>query len=270
MYRVLDNLVELSEGAKVMNKVIKFIQINFYKGKYLEALLDFLINEKPDLIAMQEVSSGCVNFCEDKTVDLFELIKEKLGFEGIFNKDFEILEPKGTFGNAVFSRFKIVDKNVLTLKEPMELPFKKLNDESFSPFIPRHLLDATVDFDDKQIHAISWHGTWTAPPTDTDETLRQANLVAGYLKSLNEPFILGGDLNATPQSKTVGIVNSVANNLMMNSSVLETTNLKIHKIAPRGFLVDYIFTSDHFKLKKLTVPQITVSDHLPIVAELEI
>ena len=253
-----------------MTKSIKFIQVNIYKGKYLDALLDFLVKEKPDFIAMQEVSSGCVNYYNDKTVDLFEIIKDKLRLEGVFNQDFEILESKGTFGNAVFSRFEIVKKNVLALKDSMTLPFKKISDKSFFPYIPRHLLDATINFGGQQIHAISWHGTWTAPPTDTEETIRQANLVASYLKVLKEPFILGGDLNATPQSKTVGLINNVANNLMMGSGVTETTNLKVHKIAPRGFLVDYVFTSNHFKFKKITVPQLTVSDHLSVVAELEL
>ncbi|HLA04031.1 MAG TPA: hypothetical protein VJ065_02220, partial [Patescibacteria group bacterium] len=121
----------------------------------------------------------------------------------------------------------------------------------------------------RKVSAISWHGAWTAPPTDTDETLRQAKEVANYLKNLKEPFILGCDMNAVIQGKTAGLISQSANNLMMNSQVLQTTHPKIHKIAPRGFLIDYIFTSPHFKLKKLEVPQVTISDHLPVVAELE-
>ena len=80
---------------------------------------------------------------------------------------------------------------------------------------------------------------------------------------------MGGDLNAIPQSKTVGNINRVARNLMMDSGILATTNVKIHKIAPRAYLVDYIFTSSHFDLVKLSVPNITVSDHLPVIASIE-
>ena len=145
----------------------------------------------------------------------------------------------------------------------------KFNDfKSFTKF-PRNLLSAQCVIDGQRIRTISWHAAWTAPPTDTEETLRQAKDVADYLKNLKGPFILGCDMNALPQSRTVGLINAVANNLMMNSGVLQTTQPKIHKIAPRGFLIDYIFTSSHFKLKKLEVPEVVISDHLPVVAELE-
>ncbi|OGD84339.1 hypothetical protein A2165_00100 [Candidatus Curtissbacteria bacterium RBG_13_40_7] len=253
-----------------MPQVIKFIQINIYKGKWLDDLLDYLLRESPDFVSVQEITSGCTNYYNDKNADLFEIIKSKLNYDGIFHIDFEVLEPKGTFGNGVFSRHKIIDKTVLTLKDPRVLTIEETEDDSVFASLPRHMLDARCNFNGKTIHAMSWHGTWTAPPHDTDVTLKQAQMVADYLKSLKEPFILGGDLNAVPQSKTVGLFNKVTNNLMMGSGILETTNLKVHKIAPRGFLVDYIFTSNHFRLKRLTVPRVTVSDHLPVVAELEL
>ena len=131
------------------------------------------------------------------------------------------------------------------------------------------MVSAECDLNGQKIRAISWHGAWTAPPTDTEETLRQAKLVTDYLTFLKEPFILGCDMNAVPQGKSAGLINQSANNLMMNSGVLQTNHPKVHKIAPRGFLIDYIFTSSHFKLKKLEVPQFTISDHLPVIAELE-
>jgi len=77
-------------------------------------------------------------------------------------------------------------------------------------------------------------------------------------------------LNNVIGTKTLGLISSAANNLMVGSNVPMTTHPKIHKIAPRGFLVDYIFASKHFKLQSLKVPQVLVSDHLPVVAELEI
>ena len=100
--------------------------------------------------------------------------------------------------------------------------------------------------------------------------MRQAGIVADYLKNLDSPFILGCDANNVAESKTIGTISKVAINLMVGSGISQTTHPTKHKIAPRGFLVDYIFTSNHFKLLRLQVPEILVSDHLPVVAELEV
>jgi|SRR3989344_2484170 len=254
------------------NKVLKFIQVNIFKGRYLDKLLDFLKLENPDFISMQEVTSDGFNLYKDKNVNLFEILKSRLELNGVYHGDLKLKGAKNSsFGNAVFARYEIIKERVLVLNKFRSVSLDELDGRGafeIRPRIPRHLLDATVDFNGRQIHILSWHGAWIAPPQDTTETLRQAKIVAKYLESINSPFILGCDMNAVTQSKTVGVINEVASNLMMNSGVLYTTNTKIHIIAPRGFLVDYVFTSQHFKLTKLTVPQITVSDHLPVIAEL--
>jgi len=133
----------------------------------------------------------------------------------------------------------------------------------------RHLIDATLDVEGRDMHAISWHGAWGPLPEDSPETLKQAQTVANYIRGLNAPFILTGDLNVGPTTKTVAKINTVANNLMDPSRIKQTTHPTVHKIAPEGFLVDYIFTSSHFKARSIKVPKIVVSDHLPVIAELE-
>src|SRR3990167_5616809 len=250
-------------------KTVKFIQINIYKSKYLSSLLEFLKKEDPDFVAMQEVTAGELNLC-DKNLDLFEYFKKELGLNGVIDKVMKPADsPESYLGNAVFSKHQTSDSETLVLKTFEDFTLAKFNEiENFEKF-PRNLLSAECDLDGRKIKTLSWHGAWTAQPTVTEETLRQANLAADFLKNLKEPFILGCDMNAVPQSKTAGLINESAVNLMMNSGVLQTTNPKIHKIAPRGFVIDYIFTSSHFKLTKLEVPEVTISDHLPVIAELE-
>lgn len=253
-------------------KKIKIIQINIYKGKYLEALTSFLREENSDFITMQEVTTNGFNYYKSKKVNLFELLKKELGMYGQYYGDMQLKGEKDSmFGNAVFSKFTIDNFNKVVLKTFKPLTLDELDGSgafTFRPQIPRHLLEVQVDFQGVKIRVMSWHGAWTAPPTDTEETIRQAKIVADYLKSLNEPFILGCDLNNTINSKTVGLINEVTNNLMNNSNVKQTTHPKVHKIVPRGFLIDYIFTSEHFKLEGINVPAVTVSDHLPVVAKL--
>ena len=255
-------------------KRIKVIQINIYKGRYLESLADFLIREKPDLVTLQEVSSGKVNLFSDTSINLFEYLKEKIGLFGFFSQDQKLKEDANSkFGNAVFSRWPIKSTKVLILKKFRPLTLEEFIDPKYWPYVTRTLVDAVIAFNSKSVHLMSWHGAWTAPPTETAENIRQAGLVADYLELLNknnQSFILGGDLNMPPKTKVIDMINSVSNNLMINSPFEYTTHPKIHKIVPRKLLVDYIFTSHHFKVLSLDVPEVTVSDHLPVVAELEL
>lgn len=255
-----------------MSKVIKIIQINIYKGKYLGELINFLKGENPDIILQQEVSCGKLNYTKDKTLNLFEVIKRELGMDGAFNGDVRLEgDENSSFGNAVLTKYPILDQKVVVLAQFRPLTFEEIEHvELIWAQVPRHVLDLVVDVSAQKVHVMSWHGAWTAPPTDTSQTLRQANMAAKYLKSIKEPYILGVDMNNIPQSKTVAIIDKVAINHMMGSGVLQTTHPKIHKIVPRGYLIDYIFTSNHFKLKSISVPEVTVSDHLPVVAEVEL
>ncbi|KKQ89576.1 MAG: hypothetical protein UT12_C0011G0032 [Candidatus Curtissbacteria bacterium GW2011_GWC2_38_9] len=258
-------------------RVLKFIQINIYKGKYFEALLDFLKKQDADVITMQEVTVGGFNLTDDKSVNLFEILKEKLKLNGVYYGDLKLTgSADSSFGNAVLTKFEIKKSRVITLKKFRPVSLEELDGASafeIRPKISRHMLDVLVGSPIGGLHVLSVHGAWTAPPQDTPENLRQAELIKYYLKLLNkddQPFVLGGDLNVTPNTKVINMINSVANNLMINSPFEYTTHPKIHKIVPRKFLVDYIFSSKHFKVFSLNVPEVTVSDHSPVVAELEL
>lgn len=252
----------------------KFIQVNIYKGKYLDALLEFLKSENPDFISMQEVTAGAANFYEDKGANLFDLLAKKLDYRGVFHFDTKFSDAANSFfGNAVFSKWPIVKSQVLELKifRPVTLFEFNNNVNKVWENIARHMLDATVALGDLKIHAISIHGRRTAPPVDDAENIRQAKLVATYLRSLKDkPFVVGGDFNMPSNSQVIKILSKVATNLMENSGIGQTLNPKVHELGDKGYLVDYIFTSKHFKLLSLKVPQVTVSDHLPVVAQLEI
>lgn len=254
-------------------RVLKFIQINIYKGKYLEALVDFLKREDPDIITMEEVSAGAVNLYADKSANLFEILKEKLGYRGVFHSDVEISDnPGASFGNAVFSRWPILDSKIVVLNtfRPMTL-VEFSSDPAIWASIARHMLDVVCQVGGVKIHVISGHGRRIAPPVDNPESTRQANLMADHLRSLgNEPFILGGDFNMPPETSAITIVSKAANNLMQDLRIKQTLNPAVHELGDKGYLVDYIFTSKHFKLESLAVPQVTVSDHLPLIAQLEL
>lgn len=249
--------------------VLKVIQVNIYKGKYMNSLLEFLAQEDPDFITMQEVTGGILNKFEN-SMDLFKFLRERIGMFGTFGSDVKVDgDPESFMGNAVFSKYKILNSETVTLKQKASLP-RSYPWEKGHPDLPRHILDALIDLNGLKMNVLSWHGAWTAPPQDTFETLLQAQIAEEHIVCIKNPFIIGADLNAVIGSKTVELISKHSKNLMVDSGVSQTTHSEIHKIVPNGYLIDYIFVSSHFKKVSLEVPQITVSDHLPVVAQLEL
>lgn len=252
---------------------IKFIQINIYKGRYFENLLDFLKKENPDFISMQEVTTGRLNLTGDER-NLFEVIKQKLDYNGVFHFDTNLIDdPNSFFGNAVFSKVPIVKSNIVQLKTfgPVTLFDFNNNVGGLWKNLSRHMLDAIVDLDNFRVHVISVHARRIAPPIDDAENVRHAKIMADYLKLLgDEPFIVGGDFNMPQGSQVIKIISDVSNNLIENSGIPQTLNPDVHELGEKGYLVDFIFTSRHFRKVSIDALQVTISDHLPVVAELEL
>lgn len=249
----------------------KVIQVNIFKGKYLDSLVDFLKKEDADFVTMQEVSANAANYHKDKTLDLFEFIKEKLHMDGAFFNMVEFSDaPDAAVGNAVLSKYPIINSKKIVMNQYKPITLATYDEPKYFPYFTRSMVDATIDMGQKQIHVLSTHGAWTAPPTDTPEVLRQAKIIADYLRDLGEPFIVGADMNTTPDKQVIKIIENVAVNMITGSPVLFTTHPTMHKIAPRKLSVDYVFTSKEFKRISIEAPVVVVSDHLPVVAELEI
>ena len=250
---------------------LKVVQVNIFKGMYLEALVAFLESEAPDFISMQEVTCGAVSNYNEKSVNLFKYIRKALGLDGVFYNDVRIVNHPDVFhGNAVFSKYDILESKQVVLRHGRPLAVPEFNDPAFFPEFPRSIIDASCDVQGRLIHVLSVHGAWTAPPMDTPETLRQAREIAEYLQGLNTPFIMGGDMNTTPDKEVIKIISTAANNLMADSGILRTTHPKVHKVAYKELLVDYIFASKEFKRISVKAPEVLISDHLPVIAELEI
>jgi endonuclease/exonuclease/phosphatase family metal-dependent hydrolase len=251
---------------------IKMIQVNIWKGKFLNELVAFLQKENADIITMQEVTAGNENFCTDKTVDLFPYLKKTLGMYGALAPRYFIDSQKQSYiGVCVLTKYPIITQNIVWLKKHTEILIKS---QERLKRTQCNVLDVLVKGDKGVFHVLSTHGALTREPVDTPEKIRQAKLLSNYLRKLGDaPFLLGGDLNMPPKTQVISLLDEVAHNTSHGSTITRTTHPIIHKTAiikPAGLLVDYIFTSKHFNVRAIDTPAVTVSDHLPVRAELEV
>lgn len=251
---------------------LKVIQVNIWHGRLLGALLDFLREEEPDVVTMQEVTGGTENEGPDPSVDTFAYLRDELGYQGALGIAHESNDRgvRTYCGNAVLVKGDVRSHRTIWLRaSPSGAQWQPPHAE---PNFPRFAIEADVVVGGRPLWVLSVHGAWTREPVDTPEKLRQARRLAEHLRSLDAPFILGIDANMPPQSEVVRTLDAAAHNAVHGSGITRTTHPTIHAIAktkPAGLLVDFIYTSPHFRVIEIGTPEVAVTDHLPVRAILE-
>lgn len=145
------------------------------------------------------------------------------------------------------------------------------------------LLVNEIEFDNKKMLIANVHGlSMPGDKFDTDERIAQSQEIINVIKRLNtddNPVVVGGDFNL--HNKTKSIEMFTLNNLrdlIKDYKIKRTRNSitwEFHKNSPNGFFgkqkyCDYCFVSKDLKVKKFEVPDIKISDHLPLILEFEV
>ena len=98
---------------------VRVMSYNIHHAAGVDGKLDVdriakvIASAKPDVVALQEVDQNCNR---TGNVDQAAEIAGKLGFEFVFGQSIEL--PGGGYGNAILSRWKIKDSQVLQLPNP--------------------------------------------------------------------------------------------------------------------------------------------------------
>ena len=159
----------------------------------LEAIAQTIEAEKPDVIALQEVSRGWVL---DGSVDMLVWLSQRLNLPYVWGPTADPI-----WGNAILSRYPIDQVALYTMPNNAEvLPM-------------RGYLAATIDVDDRPLHVIATH----LHHVGNDGALRVPQVKAILDTWAKRPAtVIVGDMNATPDSaemkllRDAGLVDSFA------------------------------------------------------------
>ena len=177
-----------------------------------------------------------------------ERLGQLLGMQHAFGKfmDFQ----GGAYGLAVLSRFPIVRSSSLRLPEGNE---------------PRVAVVAEVRMPDETMMAIvNVHFDWVQ---DDRFRFAQAELLAKYLDTLTMPYVLLGDFNDVPESRTLSLFRARATEAAKPAG----ENLTFSSTKPDRE-IDYVFfaPATAFRAREVRViDERVASDHRPVLAVLE-
>lgn len=252
---------------------IKILNLNIWGGELLGDVKVFIRNENPDIVLLQEVYNGQYNL--DPKFKSFNILKKDLkfpyyAFEPLF-VDVRLNGKKIPQGNAIFSRYPIQNKKAIFF----DIPFGEVSLEESkrelgkNQFVPMGILGAGILVNNKKFFAYNTHGIWGFDGKDSDRRLSMSRIIVNEIKD-EKNVILAGDFNLNPDTKTIANIEKHLTNVF-DRELVSTFNMR-HKTLP-GYataVVDMIFVSKHFKVVTHYMPDVDVSDHMPLIAEIEV
>jgi endonuclease/exonuclease/phosphatase family metal-dependent hydrolase len=240
-----DPAVRALEGRR-----FRFVNYNIHSSVNRDGQLDpegiarVIEEERPDVVALQEVSRG---WPIAGTADLAEWLSVRLGMDYVYAP-----AADGQFGNVVLTRLPIAEA------EAVSLPF------GAGP-MRRSYARAELMVGGRTIDAISVHLQHREENTPT--RLSQIALLFETWRR-RRPAIVAGDLNAQPGSPEIAEFESrglVSAQDATGHSDLPTSPSH----APRA-RIDWIFGTNDVQFARFARPLTTASDHLPLAVDVTV
>lgn len=233
---------------------IRVMTYNIHVGIGMDKKLDLrriasVINaQHPDLVGLQEVDRGVERTQRiDEIVELAKLTKMDYAFA------FNLRYQGGQYGVAILSRFPIKateHRLYLNTREAER----------------RGVIRAEVDARGLTINFVTTHLDYQY----ADGRLFETQQLLEALKDIKAPLIIVGDFNDVPDGQFYQLMRSQFNDAWPdNRASNEGLSYPSDKPAKR---IDYIFfrSSDRVRTKRAWIVKTLASDHVPVVADLEI
>ena len=254
---------------KFMN--IKVICLNLWQGgNLMDNIIDFLQSEDADILMLQEVYSG-TDLKLPRNYRSLEVLNSNLSYKYQHHAPTmldRVPEGKIEQGNAVFSKLPIINSEVTFF----DIPYREreaFNPKEF-PTTPRNLQHVTIKLKNQNLDVFNFQGVWDMKGDRySPERQNMSKVILEQTKDYKN-VIIAGDTNATPNNQAIKDLESGFTNVF-KGELTTTFNMK-HKtlLGYATAVVDAIFVSPNIKVTKHYCPNIDISDHLPLVAVLNI
>ncbi len=214
----------------------------------LQRIADVINSQHPELVGLQEVDRG-VKRTEGKD-EIAELAKlTSMNYAFAHNLDYQ----GGQYGVAILSRFPIgaIDHRKYENKREAER---------------RGMIRVEVDVGGQSINFVTTHLDYQYD----DGRVFEAEQLLSFLQDVSGPLIVVGDFNDEPAGSAYKLMlGSFADAWVRSRAKGEGLSYPADKPAKR---IDYVFTRqpDRMRARKAWIVDTLASDHLPVVADLEI
>ncbi|MEX0934185.1 MAG: endonuclease/exonuclease/phosphatase family protein [Candidatus Saccharimonadales bacterium] len=132
---------------------------------------------------------------------------------------------------------------------------------------------SSVDTKRGGLHVLNYHGV-SRPKNklDTEDRLKEVANLQAHFDKLTGMKILGGDFNFLPNTDSYRALQSIESKELIGEYRIPTTRNRLYwdNREEKHLYSDYIFISSEIPIKSFEVPDIEVSDHLPLILNLDL
>lgn len=253
---------------------MKIISLNVWDGgRLFDGIESFLCEQQADVLMLQEVYSA-VDPKLDRRFRTIDALQATLDYPYVdFAPAMIDAMPEGKIesGNAILSRFPIVQRQVHFLNEPFQ-PGRECrpDDVSSYPTIPRNVQHVTVSANGTSINLFNVHGVWDLNGDNYSPQRQQMSRIIIQAFSGLPNVILAGDTNARPTNKAI---RDISMHLLSVFGVELQTTFNMRRKDDPGYAsasVDMMFVSPNITVSAKSCPDVDISDHLPLVATVSV
>lgn len=251
---------------------IKVVCLNIWQGNLLSESIDFIKSQSADIVLLQEVYNGSQTDLQDKYRS-FSILKTELNYAtNVFAMAYLEHLPYGPVhhGNAILSHFPSTASSVYFMVDPVDPDFEYQDISEHWPLLPPPLQQVELDTPAGLVNVFNMHGPWDLDGDNfSPKRQRMSQVILRETKEVAN-VILAGDSNAKASNQAMISLEPQLKSVF-GQEVKSTFNMR-RKDNP-GYAtaaVDHMFTSSNIKVISKTVLDVDVSDHLPLVVELQI
>jgi len=244
----------ISVNPAASTQTLRVMTYNIHVGVGMDKKLDLariaaVINsQKPDLVGLQEVDRGVQRTQRiDEIVEIAKLTR--MNYDFAFNLRYQ----GGQYGVAILSRFPITSMDHRLYQNTREAE-------------RRGFIRGEVIVGKRIINFVTTHLDYQYE----DGRLFESQQLLAALKDIKGPLIVVGDFNDIPSGPAYQLMRTQFNDAWAESRAQEDGfSYPADKPSKR---IDYIFfrSADRVRSKRAWIIQTLASDHVPVVADLEI
>ena len=240
-----------SSAAKKTLRVMTFnihVGVGMDKKLDLQRIADVINREQPDLVGLQEIDRGVQRTeGKDEIAELATMTHMRFAFAP--NLDYQ----GGKYGVAILSR--------LTLNTIMHTKFENKREAE-----RRGMLKVEVNVDGKPVSFVTTHLDYQS----ADGRLFETQQLLDFLENIKGPVIVVADFNDVPEGSAYKLMDTLFDDAWVASRAKgDGFSYPADKPLKR---IDHIFyrPANRVSAKRAWVVETLASDHLPVVAEIEI
>ncbi len=202
----------------------------------------------------------------DRMFQIVSLIKDASGLEHEYfsmRYSVDIAGLTVPYGNVVLSRFPFTSARTIQIENEI---IEHVTTENEVRNV-NNLQIVTLDVDGSSWTIANHHGHHEYDPNGNEESVAAMRRVADALREVEGPLVLCGDLNVLPESPAMRVFDGWLDDIVVRSGA-KTTLARIN--VDRDVVCDHVLVNDRVVVKNFRVDDVIISDHYPLIAELEV